>query len=534
MSGPARVTIAGGGLAGMTAALRLAERGYRVKLYEQKPTLGGDLGSRPGPDGVELDVYPHMYLSWYHNFWRLLGDVTGEDRDDRFRPFTTVKQLRRGEFPRFTAVSDATSAWRMLQDVMSGSASPADMFVFAYGSVDLLAERLNPTMSLDDVSVNGFMNSRPYMTERAAAICDSFITRVWAIRSYLASADDYRSFLEYTLAEPTATYWLASGPARRQVIEPLRAALEAAGVEIDNSVRVTTVSCSGGRVSEIGLQGGEDSWTEEVDQLILAVSEDALMSLVRSGEPGHRIVEAAPRLAEVSRLRSIPIPIVHLYFNRRLPRVPAEPVGLFDSRLALAFTDISQSWEGVDAFAGRTVLSLSASDPYGLPGTGPHDDAHAMLLELAEYLDFDPGAGWGESSDIDWERTRFEANTDAQLFVNETGTDVWRPGASCDGISNLCFAGDFCANRIGMTTIESAVTTGLEAARVVVDRCGRGAPIEITEPHSGSGAFYVWLRYAWAPYAFGAKAWSTGSDCVGWMRHLLTPSRPPGRQRRES
>jgi len=123
MSDPARVTIAGGGLAGMTAALRLAERGYRVKLYEQKPTLGGDLGSRPGPDGVDLDVYPHMYLSWYHNFWRLLSDVTGEDRDERFRPFTTVKQLRRGEFPRFTAVSDATSAWRMFQDVVSGAAA---------------------------------------------------------------------------------------------------------------------------------------------------------------------------------------------------------------------------------------------------------------------------------------------------------------------------------------------------------------------------------------------------------------------------
>ena len=34
-----RVTVAGGGLAGLTAALRLAERGYRVRLYEQKSML---------------------------------------------------------------------------------------------------------------------------------------------------------------------------------------------------------------------------------------------------------------------------------------------------------------------------------------------------------------------------------------------------------------------------------------------------------------------------------------------------------------
>ena len=60
MSEAPRVTVAGGGLAGLTAALRLAQRGYRVKLYEQKAILGGDLGSRPVGEGVDLDVYPHM------------------------------------------------------------------------------------------------------------------------------------------------------------------------------------------------------------------------------------------------------------------------------------------------------------------------------------------------------------------------------------------------------------------------------------------------------------------------------------------
>jgi hypothetical protein len=154
----------------------------------------------------------------------------------------------------------------------------------------------------------------------------------------------------------------------------------------------------------------------------------------------------------------------------------------------------------------------------------------AMLSELAEYLEFDPGDRWGESSDIDWERSRYDANTDAQLFVNETGSDVWRPSAACEGIRNLCFAGDFCRNRIGMTTIESAVTTGLEAARVIVERRGIGDPVQITEPRTRPGLMYVWLRYAWAPYAAAAKVWSAGSDLI---RSVLP--RMAGRgQRRES
>jgi isorenieratene synthase len=519
------VTVAGGGLSGLTAALRLAQRGYRVKLYEQKPILGGDLGSRPVGHGVDLDVYPHMYLSWYGNFWRLLEEVTGEDRNERFRPFRTVKQLRRGEFPRFSAVANAQSVTSLWRDVFSGVGSPADMFLFAYSTVDMLAERINPTVSLDDMSVNGFLRSRPYMTDGAAAACDAFITRVWAIRSYLTSADDYLEFLEYNMAEPTPTFWLARGPASRQVIEPLTAALERAGVEIKRETQVTSVSCTDGRVTEIGLEGGA---SEEVDELILAVPAAALLSLVRSGESGHRVVESLPRLAEVSRLQSQRIPIVHLYFKRKLRNIPPEPVGLFGSELALAFTDISQTWEGVPGFTG-TVLSLSSSDLYGLPGTDDEDDAMAMVRELAEYLDFDPGERWGQSRDIDWRRTRFESNTDATLFVNETGSDIWRPPVACDGVENLTFAGDFCANRIGMTVIESAVTSGLDAARVIVERRGYGRAVEIEEPDSGFAPKYVWLRYAWAPYAFAAKVWSSGSDWVDSMRHLLTPTGPPER-----
>lgn len=521
-----RVTIAGGGLAGLTAALRLAERGYRVKVYEQKSMLGGNLASRPAANGVDLDVYPHMYLGWYHNFWRLLADVTDLGRDELFIPLSTVRQLRRGEFPKFTGLTDMYSAWRMLQNLFSGVGPPADMFVFGYASVDLLAERLNPTMLPDDVTVGGFLNARPYMTERGAAAYDNFITTVWAIPSYLVSAEDYRTYLEYCLAEPTPAFWLARGPALHQVIEPLAAALEAAGVEIVRSVALTSVSCTNGRVSEIGLQrtrfdpksqswvGARERWTEEIDELILAIPPPAASRLVRTGRTGRRVVEVAPRTAELSRLRTAQIPILHLYFSRKLRHIPTEPVGLFDSPLSLAFTDISRTWEGTADFAERTVLAVSASDPYGLPGTGRDGDAMAMLRELAEYLDFEPGRAWGDSPDIDWQRTRYDTNADAQLFLNETGTDVWRPTSSCEGIANLSFAGDFCQNRIGMTTIESAVASGLEAASAIVERRALGAPVEIVEPRSRPGAVYVWLRYAWAPYAFAAKAFSSGDDLL--------------------
>jgi hypothetical protein len=539
MSDAPRVTIAGGGLAGMAAALRLAERGYKVKLYEQKSMLGGDVASRPAPGSVELDVYPHMFLSWYHNFWRLLEDAR-VDRNEAFSPFSSVKQLRRGQYPRFTGLTNAYSPQHLFQNLFSGVGPPADMFVFWYSTIDLLAEQLNPTMNLDDVSVTGFLHARPYMTERAAKACDSFITMVWAVPSYLASAEDYRTYLAYSVASYKPPGFLANGSAEQQIIGPLTAAMERAGVEVVTKVQITGVSCTDGSVTEIELQpctfdresyewvGEGDAWTEDVDELVLAVPPVVLSSIVRSGEPGHRIVEVVPKLAELSRLRSQRIPILHVYFTRKLKTIPPDPVGLYDSGLALAFTDISQLWTDEPRFADSTVLSVSASDPYGLPGTDPTDDAFAILRELAEYLEFDPGKRWGESNDIDWERTRYESNDDAQLFINETGIDIWRPAAECAGLSNLAFAGNFCANTIGMMTVESAVASGLGAARVIVERHGIGAPIEIIEPDASMDALCVWLRYVYGPTAFAAKAWSTGSDWMKGLRSLMTPTRPPG------
>jgi hypothetical protein len=61
-----------------------------------------------------------------------------------------------------------------------------------------------------------------------------------------------------------------------------------------------------------------------------------------------------------------------------------------------------------------------------------------------------------------------------------------------------------------MTTIESGVTTGLEAARVIVERRG-GRPVQIAEPDAGIGALYFLHRTT--PLGKSLK----GSLPPGWM-----------------
>jgi hypothetical protein len=498
-------------------------------------------------------VYPHMYLDWYHNFWTLLSDVTQKTREQLFKPFTTIKQLSKGAFPHYATLTDMYSPWHMMPNLFSGVGPIADMWVFGYAGIDLLAERAQPTMRLSDVDVNSFLNARPYMTKRTADAYDAFITRVWAVPSYQSSASDFQRYLRYSIAKPTPAYWLPRGSAHDQVIKPLTAALERLGVKIVREVQVTSVACTGGRVTEIGLEDTTFdphtyTWvgkpntariqTVEGD-LMLAVPPQTLSKLVRAsgGLASRTIVASAPDVAGIVRMNVQEVPLIHLYFKEKKTGIPPEPVGLLDSDLSLSFTDISQTWEGVRGFDERTVLAVSSSDTTSLPGTGPLDDAHAMLVELAEYLPFDPGSHWKASPDIDWKRTRFDTNTDAQLFVNQVGTDEWRPAPSSAHISNLYLGADFCRNHVGMTTIESAVTSGLEAARVLVQRNGIGRPVEVEKVDTSPlvDALFVWLRYAGIPAVATASMVSRGtdmlSDCADGLkragsalRWLMTPT----------
>lgn len=79
LTAPKAVAVIGGGVAGLTAALTLARRGYRVTLFEKNHYLGGKLGS------WEVELAPgrktwvshgfHAFFPHYKNFNRFLDSL---------------------------------------------------------------------------------------------------------------------------------------------------------------------------------------------------------------------------------------------------------------------------------------------------------------------------------------------------------------------------------------------------------------------------------------------------------------------------
>src|SRR6201987_5838166 len=72
------VIVIGGGLAGLSTGVALAEAGWRVRLFEQRPFLGGRATSYVLPDGEHVDNCQHVTLGCCTNledFYRRVGSA---------------------------------------------------------------------------------------------------------------------------------------------------------------------------------------------------------------------------------------------------------------------------------------------------------------------------------------------------------------------------------------------------------------------------------------------------------------------------
>jgi zeta-carotene desaturase len=105
-----RVLIAGGGLAGLSAAAALGGAGFEIDLFESRPFLGGRATSypvpgAPGAEAETIDNCQHVLLRCCVNlldFYERLG-VRQHIRFSRefyfIEPGGRVSTLRRGRFP---------------------------------------------------------------------------------------------------------------------------------------------------------------------------------------------------------------------------------------------------------------------------------------------------------------------------------------------------------------------------------------------------------------------------------------------------
>jgi len=499
VSAPADVTIAGAGIAGMTAALRLLEAGYSVRVIEASSDMGGKFGAhRAG--GEYFDYAWHVLSDWCLNFWDIAATI-GLSRSQDFAPRLRSTFLRprhhASPWPRVATVTQVGSPATFWPNASAGLAHWSDVMLFTYSVYELLCDQsLDREEFLNRVTVNGYLRFLPHMSDIAALLHNELLFRIWAIPSYLISARAYQTHLQLIapfVSSPTSIVVMKKG-FEEGFWAPFRKALARFGprftLAMDTRLGGIRLGPSGDRVEEIAVRHGGTPGlrAEKVNALIVAVPHERLLDVLAAPDSAA-LRRALPRLLDVSKLPSQQTFSLTLAFKRRLeiPGVGDEPVALIEDLETVYAPDTREQRDGLASryalsFIGApgtrdadhpSVLSVLASDVDAL-GALDDDEARGHLIgELHRYIHFD-------DRDIDWNRSLFQPHRRDRLFVNMVGAWEYRPEVRLTNargdrlpnqtwrtVGNLYLAGDYCRSQINITSLEGAIHTGIWAAHAL-------------------------------------------------------------------
>jgi hydroxysqualene dehydroxylase len=449
---PPTAVVVGGGLAGITAALRLADRGARVVLVEARPHLGGATYSFPRGD-LTVDTGQHVFLRCYDTYRGLLNRLGVSDLapiQDRFAipvlyrpgaglPFR-VARLRRGGGPAPVHLARGLAGYAPL--------SYADRCRAGVAAVAL--RTVDPDDARTDTrSFGRWLRDHRQSTRAIEALWGLITVAALNLHPDEASLALAARVFRTGLLEraDAADIGVPAVPLRRLHAEPAAGEFARIGVRLHTKTKVTAVEPT--TVASPGADGrdGRDgrfvvrTTDSEVvaDVVVLAVPHTAAAQIVPP--------RAAPDRHRWSGLGAAPIVNVHLRYDRPVTDLPFA-AGL-DSPVQWVFDRTKPA--GVDDGGQYLAVSVSAAhDSIDVPAEQLRETQRTALAEL------------------------FPAARDARLvesfvtrephatFRQGPGTAALRP-APTTKLPGLALAGAWTATG-WPDTMEGAVRSGLLAA----------------------------------------------------------------------
>lgn len=466
-----RVAVLGGGVAGVTAAVALAERGVHVTLLEREEQLGGRLRGWPTTlaDGsaVTMSRGFHAFFRQYYNLRALLRRV-----DPGGRALTPLLDYplvdgagRRDSFARLPR----TPPWNAVAFAVT---SPTFRIRDVLSTVDGVA-----ALPMVDVSVPGVYERLDHQDAWSflAAVRFPEAARHLAFsvfsRSFFA---DPRDLSAAELATMFHIYFLGSSeglvfdvtaePFPQALWDPLGTYLAGLGATVCTGTAVDGVSVGGARRFRVQAGAGLDL---DVDAVVLALDVAGLRAVVAAspglGDPAWR--------SRIDGLRTAPPFLVsRLWLDRP---VRADRPGFLGTSGHGPLDNVSvlERFEGeARRWADRTRGSVVELHAYALEPDLAADPAAARDRLVAELHRVFPETAAARIVD-----ERHELRADCPLFA--PGTFGQRPGTTTPDPA-VVLAGDLTRVDLPVALMERAATSGFLAANTLLDGWGlRGHPL---------------------------------------------------------
>lgn len=509
-----RVAILGGGVAGLTAAHELAERGFDVTVYERR-ALGGKARSIPVP-GSGKDGRPELWgehgFRFFPGFYRHIPDTmrripfAGNANGvwDNLVPASEVRFSRAGADDTIIPMGKAGRIWSTPDDfretVGSAIATSTKM-----GEADALyfANRLlvfNTSCDArrfgqwDKVPWKDYVGAGHRSDEFRMLLSRTLTTLLVAAKDNLASTLTIGTMGEQFLGNPLESNndgpldRLLNGATNEAWIDPWTNRLRDLGVHFV-SAEVRGLDLDGGRISGARVVDSSGAaQTVDADYFISALPVEVARTLWTP-----EILSLRPELAGMSQLTVDWMTGIQ-YFLRRPTDIARGHAAYVDSPWSLTSISQGQYWNrtpitGLGDGTVQDCLSVDISDwntPGILYGKTAKDCTHdeiarevwaqlkAHLNDRADLLRDEDLHSWFLDTGIGWDGTR---NTNADpLLINTAGSWGLRPESYGPALENLFLAGDYVRTNVDLATMEGASEAARTAVNKLLDVTNSDAP----------------------------------------------------------
>jgi carotenoid phi-ring synthase / carotenoid chi-ring synthase len=448
------VTVVGGGLGGVAAALVLAERGVAVTLHEAGPVLGGRLSSWDDQlsDGtaVQMERGFHAFFRQYYNLRGLLRRIDPgltflKPCDDYplFGPNNAYQSFSglpvKPPFNLMALVKRTpTIGWRDLAKINGDAAAE----MLAYDGDETYAR-------FDSMSAADYLDSVRFPEDARRMLFEVFAHSFFNPQDQMSAAEMLMMFHLYFCGSAEGILFdVLDAPFGDAVWRPLTAKLVELGVDIRLNSRVNTLD-------EPDKSGG----------VVLAVTVDSLRAIVKENtwittSPG--VGGDSGWAASIAQLEQAPpFAVWRLWLDRdvdasRQPFAGTAGLGIIDNISCVhRYQNEAQSWS---ARTGGSVIELHG---YALPPTHHQDEAR-IKRELIEQLH----ALYPETISAHIIDDRFLLKSDCPSFV--PGSWQHRPTVGTPH-AQVKLAGDLVCLPFPTALMERATTSGFLAANELLD-----------------------------------------------------------------
>ena len=492
-----RVAVLGGGVAGLSAAHELAERGFEVDVYESRSALGGKARSMPVPRsgvGGRADLPGEHGFRFFPGFYKHITDTMRRTpygaHGNVYENLTVATRILLARAGRSEIVWVARSPRDLddfrafLIELFTPLGIPHDEVAFFVSRMIVLATSC-PERRLAEYEHLKWWDfiAAPRMSPTYQSYLGQGLTRsLVAMRAEESSVRTVGYILLqllHGLIGPDQVFdRLLNGPTNDVWITPWVAYLEGRGVRFHREVRVTGFELSAGSVRRARAERSGQPGSIDADYYIAAVPVEVMATLL-----DEELKRAAPSMANLDKLRTRWMNGIQFYLKQDVPLAHGHAIYL-DSPWALTSISQRQFWTGRDfsrygdgTIGGILSVDISEWDApgvlYGKPAMAcsASEIKEEVWAQLKRHLNdgamtlIDDAnlATWFLDPSIEFPNPTTVTNLEP-LLVNTAGSLAYRPEAQIE-IPNLFPASDYVRTYTDIACMEAAN----EAARRAVN-----------------------------------------------------------------